>query len=489
MTASSTSRPTSVPREATWNTEENEWQLGVLRRTNRSEPHPTGEWRYWRADGSLACIAQFDDEGAQDGTTPRWHPDGTLASRGEWRQGDRFGRFVFMQSEHPTPEVYPEDKRTWRVEFDAVNSWSEEYERFFLRDGTECTSFGRPLSTPYDMDVVFAAASPASFLAKDGPGVFRALSEGRVPLHPSDVERRPAKDYPLGVAEAWGCDELPLRNFFRLFGNLGEYDLGNERIEPDDVPGYRYGQPEHAPNLMLWYLERSNGNYYESLGGAFAGAYRIGWRGDSDPWYAGLFDADAEGHPQPHVWFWSHESHGFDEPAHRSLDAFAWQLAIKGACEQERLSPGGREAMRPHDDCETSAPNTARFYWRAYWLIQLMDSHSVSRGKNGRLRDMGEVFIAHLNTPIDDALHRDRLDIGRAIPPTALYTMWRYFWFGHEGRLREALDAWRDAPARLTRDCVTLIEGLLAGRNELASIPDVQALRSELRSLNLDPDR
>ena len=56
-------------------------------------------------------------------------------------------------------------------------------------------------------------------------------------------------------------------------------------------------------------------------------------------------------------------------------------------------------------------------------------------------------------------------------------------------RLREALDAWRDAPARLTRDCVTLIEGLLAGRNELASIPDVQVLRSELRSLNLDPDR
>jgi len=85
-------RPDSVPPEATWSREENEWQLGQSKGKGRARV-PMGEWRYWRPDGTLCCVANFDDAGRLHGILERFHPDGSIASGGEWKNGDRHGNF------------------------------------------------------------------------------------------------------------------------------------------------------------------------------------------------------------------------------------------------------------------------------------------------------------------------------------------------------------------------------------------------------------
>jgi hypothetical protein len=108
-------------------------------------------------------------------------------------------------------------------------------------------------------------------------------------------------------------------------------------------------------------------------------------------------------------------------PAFANLDDFAWRQAANEARSQERLSEGAydRAGERRSRECPDNSA-TRFFYWRAHWLIQLMDSYSVAYGQNNRLRDMAEDFYSNLNTPIDDELHRRRLQTGRLVPPTAL---------------------------------------------------------------------
>jgi hypothetical protein len=481
-------RPTSVPAEAQWNPSEEEWQLGSSAPQKRGDPLAVGEWRYWRKDGALACVAQYDEHGALNGINTRYHPDGTLASQGEWRHGSRFGHFVFVQSEHDTPEPYPEDDGSWRVEFDATTNWSEENKRFFLKDGSECTSTGRPLASAFDLDALFDDASPVQFIEADGPRILHVLAEKR---------EKPLTTLPevLSLDTVFGYQDRHIAPFLRLINQTGIREFSN----PDDRDSTlwldRFRGDKGTGNLMEWFLDGGEGNYYEQLGQAFSGAFPIGHFGDSDRWYVGIYDRrdpDSEEHGYtPQIYLWDHDGHGFDQPSYGGLDDFLWHLSINEARSQERLSEDAAErayaqrAVKPQENL----PKTRFFYWRAHWLIQLMDTYSVAYGQDNRLRDLDEAFNAKLNTPIDDALHKNRLQTGLNLPPTALYTLWRYFWFGHEARLREALHAYHDAPAKLTRDCVALIEELLAGRNTLPGIPDVRALRDGFLALDLDPDR
>ncbi len=478
-------RPASVPAEAIWIEQENEWQLGD---GPQQEGKPTGHCKAWRADGTLACEYELTADGTVTGMNTRYHPDGTLASRGEWRHGERFGAFVFVQSGTDTPELYPEDERTWRVEFDSTTNWSEENKRFFLQDGRECTATGRPLESAYDLDALFDRASPVDFIAGDSEAILHELVESE---EAAEVKEKALDE--LGLDTIFGYQDKHVRPFLerltraKIFGFSKADSCESTSISHDRLPGYgAWGAEDGAVNLMEWYLQNSDGNYYERLGQAFSGAYSIGRLGDSDPWYVGLYDQDESKAPSPRVYLWSHEGHGFGEPDHASLDDFLYTLAANEAHAQTRLSDAGltRTVERRTPAPENS--DTRFFYWRAHWLIQMMDSNS----QNNRLSQMrDEVFLTHLNTPIDDKLHQTRIDIGQHTPPTALYTLWRYFWFGHNSRLREAMDGLRKAPAKLTRDCVALMDELLDGRNQVASIDDVAALRSAFQALDLDPDR
>jgi hypothetical protein len=244
-------RPSNVPSEAAWHTEDQEWQAGTMRLPKKGDAHAVGEWRYWRKDGSLACIANFDGLGALDGVNARYHPDGSLYSRGEWRHGSRFGQFVFVQSEHSTPEPYPEDERTWRVEFHSTANWSEEDKRYFLKDGSECTSTGRPLDSAFDLDVLFDAATPEHFIGGDGLRTLQALGSEE---HASGK----ALARPLGLEEIFGHDESQLQGLLALLDRSGIRDFSNPdyddtSISPDRLPGYgAWGCEDGVDNLMEW---------------------------------------------------------------------------------------------------------------------------------------------------------------------------------------------------------------------------------------------
>lgn len=95
-------RPTHLPKEAKWNSQDEHWELGKYSTKPKFKNVGAGEWKYWAKEGHLCCIAHFNDEGAQDGITERFHPDGTSASRGEWKNGNRNGHFVYIRSHHDT---------------------------------------------------------------------------------------------------------------------------------------------------------------------------------------------------------------------------------------------------------------------------------------------------------------------------------------------------------------------------------------------------
>lgn len=459
-----------------------------------------GELRCWRKNGDLACIAHLDDDGEFDGVNTCYHPDGSLASRGEWRHGTRFGHFVFVRSEHDSPERYPEyDEGSWRVEFDATSNHSESNKHYFLKDGTECTWNGRPLATAFDLDMLFDASSPKDFVAIDGPRILNALFTHQNAPNKAMFEMLSIDAMPedLGLDELFGYQDRHITPWLRLLAKAGTQfssgpSGGSAAISPSRFS--RCDNQNNASfnrNVMEWFLEQDDYNQYERLAQAFSGAFSLGGCGDCDTWYVGIFDdrghGDESDHYSPQIYLWKHDSYGFGQPDFGSVDDFFWHFSINEARSQARLSEdaaqraNARQSVAP----EEGLPNTQFFFWRAGWLIQLM---SISNG-DGRLRDAGDVFSKSLNQPIGEQLHQDLLKKGKTLPPTALYVMWRYFWFGHEMRLREALDAYRDAPARLTRDCTALIQELLEGRNRLPGIPDVRALRESLLALDLDPDR
>ncbi|SDU36826.1 toxin-antitoxin system YwqK family antitoxin [Halopseudomonas salegens] len=486
-------RPLNIPSDAQWNASDQMWQLGQSRPRENDDPALVGERRYWYEDGSMAGIEYFDEEGQLNGTSTWYHPDGTLASQGEFRNGLRFGHFIEMQSENETPHYYTEDERTWRVEFDATKNWSEENIVYFLKDGTECTSTGRPLTMAFDLDPIFDGASPHNFIEGDGLRILQLLAE---------ESENPSSELPetLGLDTVFGYKDQHVAPFLQLINTAGVHKtspegVNNTVLAPIRLPGYgAWGTQDGSTNLMEWFLRNCDAGM---PGMAFNGAYWLGGSGDCNGWCIGLFDRDAEhggsgsNECKPQIYFWDHDIDGFEQPQYGSLDDFLWHLCIEAACYQERLSEEAakRARMQQFVEPQKSMSDTCFFQFRAYWLTELMKYTGSTESPKNRLRYLNTSFNSNLNKPINEEVHQARLRTGKDLPPTALYTLWRYFWFGHEARLREALDAYREAPAKLTRDCVALIEELLAERNTLPGIPDVRALRAALLTLDLDPDR
>ncbi len=200
-------RPVGVPEKANWAEKDKCWELGTSEKRGllKKVEVPVGEWRYWREDGSLCCIANFDFEGNQHGVVERYHKDGTLASRGEWKNGNRHGHFVFIQSENETDESYTASYKTWRFEFDSNANWEEHNLHWFLKDGTECTSDGRPLADAFDLDKPILESNPSTYLQTDAKKISLLLDSSR-------EELQPEKD-PHQLEELWGVTVPEIDDF------------------------------------------------------------------------------------------------------------------------------------------------------------------------------------------------------------------------------------------------------------------------------------
>lgn len=474
-------RPTTVPAEARWNSRDEEWQLGE---GWTRDGNPTGRCRAWSTDGRLIAEYGTNSQGALDGPQTRFHPDGTLASRGEWKDGHRHGRFLFQQSDADTREWYPADERTWRYEFDASSHFTEDNPRWFLKDGTPSTSDGRPLATAYDMDEVIETSGPDSFLRDRAAICHQALAGSEPEVH-VDVQ---------GLRELWGIDTTEFDLLNAVLAEGGDYSAARLR---DGFTGNCWE--------ALLFSPYSNEN--EELSAIFMGAAPFGRLGDSDLLYATLF-RPLRRRPSPNaVYFWNHELYYLDWVVARTLDDYAFLHYVAIAREGERLSDevaarawrklAGRVSppwsLESGANLASQVDGEARiggdvdgdghvraYYWRAEWLIKLL-----LPDERRDLRDVERAFHAGHNPRwSDEASFEESMDEAGRIAPLAIYVLWRLFWF-EDARLARALDAFAKHPARYVRDLVDLLRRFENGLSGVRGMRDVRGLRQALRELGL----
>ena len=123
-------RPNTVPVEAKWNEEENEWEMGEYNEDGSEK----GEWKWWLApNGHLVCHTFYKDDSSGDMTFTRFHPDGTFSQKGSYVDGVQHGEFISQKSANETTEIYgPRDG------YKAVTTFDEGYvveEHYFDKNG------------------------------------------------------------------------------------------------------------------------------------------------------------------------------------------------------------------------------------------------------------------------------------------------------------------------------------------------------------------
>jgi len=113
-------RPNTVPAEAIWVAEDNEWELGQ----RNEDGDMIGEWKWWLAPtGHLVCHTFFKDDGSEDMTFTRFHQDGSFSQKGSYVDGVQHGEFISQRSKKPTTENFGP-----RVDcFKAITTFDEGY--------------------------------------------------------------------------------------------------------------------------------------------------------------------------------------------------------------------------------------------------------------------------------------------------------------------------------------------------------------------------
>lgn len=94
-------RPANLPKGASWNEGDSEWELGE-RRENLS----VGDWKWWRPEGTLLCESRFDANGTLHGDCQRYHPNGEVSYSATYKHGAKHGKeIVCRPTEGQTTEV------------------------------------------------------------------------------------------------------------------------------------------------------------------------------------------------------------------------------------------------------------------------------------------------------------------------------------------------------------------------------------------------
>ncbi|NMB74443.1 MAG: hypothetical protein GYA21_04860 [Myxococcales bacterium] len=144
-------RPASVPAEAFWSEDENEWCLPE--RDDQGEYHGWVQW--WRPDGTLCCKTEYQ-HGAPHGVFRRFHENGEVSREGRFEQGRLHGTNVFYRSSAKTTEKFPQGlgEAVKRAEMDyrmgdivAARCYDEQ-DRQCMEDGAPFPE--RPKNVPAD---------------------------------------------------------------------------------------------------------------------------------------------------------------------------------------------------------------------------------------------------------------------------------------------------------------------------------------------------
>lgn len=134
-------RPTGVPVEATWISDEQGWELATRDPKGRRQ----GTVRRWRANGTKQSEYEHRDDQLH-GPFRRWHDSGEparegVAAGGQIEGWDRCYRALGKTSERPFPrDIGPAVQRTDQLFKQGVAVRT----RYFLNDGAECDISGEP---------------------------------------------------------------------------------------------------------------------------------------------------------------------------------------------------------------------------------------------------------------------------------------------------------------------------------------------------------
>ncbi|MEQ1564806.1 MAG: hypothetical protein ABMA64_04125, partial [Myxococcota bacterium] len=91
-------RPPSLPAHARWIADRSEFLV-----CEQVDGLDHGEARYYRPDGTLACVSQLV-HGVSHGPYERTHQDGTWSARGTMAHGARHGTIRWRRTDAPTTE-------------------------------------------------------------------------------------------------------------------------------------------------------------------------------------------------------------------------------------------------------------------------------------------------------------------------------------------------------------------------------------------------
>ncbi|MBK9144521.1 MAG: hypothetical protein IPM23_18680 [Candidatus Melainabacteria bacterium] len=311
-----------------------------------------------------------------------------------------------------------------------------------------------------------------------------------------------ARRDPGGLLKIWG---RKAEDIDRLINHLSE---PAESFEP------ALNRREFKANIWREVIDHPWDNELEELAALLIGAVKIGCFGDSDGVYATIFRPLEDPCQSNAVYLWSHETYYTDEVLALSPDVFAYQADLVRDCEAGKLSGTGmaiawaKLAFKIHatwamaagleESIESEiegAPDKGSFktdldpraailrsFWRGQWI-----AHLLREDDRRRLDDVKECFRPSLNPPYTQSEHESELSLGERLPATAIYLLWRYFWFDQKDRLAQCVETYKTHYAPVVRDLVELIEDLENGGG-LQAIKDLSKTKAEFLRLDLVPE-
>jgi len=250
---------------------------------------------------------------------------------------------------------------------------------------------------------------------------------------------------------------------------------------------------------------------------ALSGAVRIGSAQNGDGWWLGLYDHVTV---KPLVAPWARagavysleqESKLLQPAIADGLPSFVFTNALSESLVDGGLSEiafrkkfarlRGRIALTQHFEAlhhfglptkkeraafryKPKSEITRLLFSRSLWIYYLLKNDPAVS-----VHDIPNFFAEKANEKTSDAIWERYMARVDKLPPTALYVLFRMFFFADEERLNETIARCRKSRSRLIRDAAQLVSELSLGRRSLGTIRDIHELRDELRSKNLDPDR
>jgi hypothetical protein len=494
-------RPGNVPKSARYSSD-GWWEVGDVKKGR-----PFGPWKAYRSDGSPLFDARFDGKGRLQGTYKRFHPDGTLAREATYAEGVPTGRTIYLRAKGAEGDVFPcGDPRVWQVIVHHDKHGRPGKRELLDGKGREVVA-GAPVAEAA-LDAVFATAQPDGFLATDALAtVAKSLPAAPPPERDDFLIEQPAPAHkPLDAARFADLYGRPMPAGLRAWLDAPPVAwLGIRAVRDADIEG-----ADNQIEALILEHQAAPGRA-SMLRELVSGTVAIGEHGDHRYALAiceTLFDANV---PDA-VYAISPSADAMAAPVARTLDDFAYAIALISAAETGGVSLGGlrpayqrlrgRVALRApmttvearalgddEDDETVGDPQgdhregfhfrrgqkiPVYFFFRCRWLLRLLRGHA-------------EGAAADFDPKLDGGLDDKRFELIRGNAPkepwVAFYWLFRS-WVFDDARLDTLLRACSDTPSRLVRDVARLVGEIASGRKQLGAVDDLHAVKARFRALD-----